>query len=149
HGIAWAARPRQPHDARRALSLTPLAPLLGLPGCEVHSLQLGTAAAAAAGPPVIDHQAELRAFDDTAALMSVLDLIISVDSAPVHLAGALGRPVWAMLYAPAEWRWGISGDTTPWYGSARLFRQQAVGEWAPVVARICAALADMLNRQSA
>jgi hypothetical protein len=148
-GIAWAGRPSHPLDARRSLSLSALAPLLGMTGCEFHSLQLGAAAAAAAGTPVIDHQAELRAFDDTAALMSVLDLVISVDSAPVHLAGALGRPVWAMLYAPAEWRWGTSGDTTPWYGSARLFRQQAVGDWAPVVGQICAALADMLNRQSA
>lgn len=148
-GIAWAGRPSHPLDGRRSLPLSALAPLLAMPRCEFHSLQLGPAAAQLAGMPVIDHEGELHSFDDTAGLMSVLDLVISVDSAPVHLAGALGRPVWAMLYAPAEWRWGISGDTTPWYGSARLFRQQAVGEWAPVVARICAALADMLNRQSA
>lgn len=147
-GIAWAGRPSHPHDARRSLPLAALAPLLGMAGCEFHSLQLGPAAAEAAGTAVVDHQAALMSFDDTAALMKVLDLVITVDSAPAHLAGALGVPVWVMLYAPAEWRWGRAGERTPWYDSARLFRQPRPGDWAPVVAEIRARLADMLIGQS-
>ncbi len=147
-GLAWAGRSSHPHDARRSLSLAALAPLFELGPCEFHSLQLGAAANDAAGTPVVDHQAELASFDDTAALMANLDLVITVDSAPAHLAGALGVPVWVMLYAPAEWRWGRSGESTPWYGSARLFRQAAIGDWARTVAEIRAALADRLIAQS-
>ncbi len=147
-GLAWAGRPTHLLDARRSMALSALAPILGLPGCEFHSLQLGPAAGQAAGTKVIDHQAELKSFDDTAALMMALDLVISVDSAPVHLAGALGVPVWVMLYAPAEWRWGREGRTTPWYDGARLFRQKAVGDWAPVIEEIRASLTNTLNGQS-
>lgn len=147
-GLAWAGRPSHPHDARRSLPLAALAPLFGIPGCEFHSLQLGPAAAEAAGTPVIDHQGALTSFDETAALMMGLDLVITVDSAAAHLAGALGVPVWIMLYAPAEWRWGRAGDRTPWYDSALLFRQETIGDWAPVVAAIRARLANTLIDQS-
>lgn len=147
-GLAWAGRPSHAHDARRSMTLAALAPLLGLADCEFHSLQLGPAAAEAAGTPVIDHQADLASFDDTAGLMAALDLVISVDSAPVHLAGALGVPVWVMLYAPAEWRWGREGERTPWYDSARLFRQKTAGDWGPVVEQVRARLANTLIGQS-
>lgn len=147
-GLAWAGRPSHLNDARRSLPLAALAPLLSLGNCEFHSLQLGAAAAEAAGTPVVDHQAELASFDDTAGLMAALDLVITVDSAPAHLAGALGVPVWVMLYAPAEWRWGRDGGKTPWYDSARLFRQRTIGDWAPVVEDIRAQLANTLNDQS-
>lgn len=147
-GLAWAGRSSHPHDARRSLSLAALAPLFDLGPCEFHSLQLGPAANEAAGMPVIDHRGALQAFDDTAALMVNLDLVITVDSAPAHLAGALGVPVWVLLYAPAEWRWGRDGSRTPWYGTARLFRQATIGDWAPTVADIRAALADRLIAQS-
>jgi Flp pilus assembly protein TadD len=147
-GLAWAGRPSHPHDARRSVTLAALAPLFGLENCEFHSLQLGPAATSAAGTAVIDHQDDLKSFDDTAALMATLDLVITVDSAPAHLAGALGVPVWIMLYAPAEWRWGAAGDRTPWYGGARLFRQRTIGDWGPVVEEIRARLANTLNHQS-
>jgi len=147
-GLAWAGRASHPHDARRSLSLAALAPLFDLGSCEFHSLQLGPAANEVSGMPVIDHRGALQAFDDTAALMANLDLVITVDSAPAHLAGALGVPVWVLLYAPAEWRWGRDGSRTPWYGSARLFRQAAIGDWGPTVAEIRAVLADMLIEQS-
>ena len=85
----------------------------------------------------------LDGFGDTAAAMEAIDLVITVDSAMAHLAGALGRPVWLMLkYAP-DWRWAAAGDTTPWYPTLRLFRQQEPGDWSGVVDRVAQALDDL------
>jgi hypothetical protein len=83
---------------------------------------------------------DLRSFDDTAAVMAALDLVISVDSAPAHLAAALGKPTWVLLPYSADWRWGIARDDSPWYPTARLFRQQSVGDWSAVIATVDAAL---------
>ena len=84
----------------------------------------------------------LRDFSDTAAAVSVLDLVISVDTAVAHLAGALARPTWVLLPFVAEWRWLIGRDSSPWYPTARLFRQAVPGDWAGVIAGVRAALAD-------
>jgi ADP-heptose:LPS heptosyltransferase len=89
-----------------------------------------------AHPQVIDLGAELRSFVDTAALVMNLDLVISVDTAVAHLAGALGRPVWIMLPFSSEWRWLQDRSDCPWYPNARLFRQPRIGDWATVVASI-------------
>jgi hypothetical protein len=93
---------------------------------------------------VDDLSSLLTDFSATAAVVSELDLLISVDTAAAHLAGALGRSAWILLPAiGSDWRWGITGETTAWYPSARLFRQRRAGDWAPTVAEMAALLAAM------
>ena len=92
---------------------------------------------------VIDLGPEIQDFADTAAIMASLDLIITVDTGPAHLAGALGRPVWVVLPSYPEWRWP-DGATTPWYPSARLFRQPAPNDWGSVLAVVKSALVEWL-----
>jgi hypothetical protein len=79
-------------------------------------------------------------FADTAALVATCDLVVAVDTSVAHLAGALGRPVWVPLPTPADWRWGMEGEATPWYAGARLFRRPLGGDWDGVVARLRVAL---------
>jgi ADP-heptose:LPS heptosyltransferase len=93
---------------------------------------------------VLDISHELNTFADTAALVAELDLVISVDTAVAHLAGALGKPVWILLPYTPDWRWQLERDDSPWYPSARLFRQPARGEWAPVLRRVAEALSAFL-----
>jgi ADP-heptose:LPS heptosyltransferase len=85
------------------------------------------------GLRLIDHTADLHDFAHTAALVANLDLVISVDTAVAHLAGALGRPIWLLLPASAEWRWLIDRTDSPWYPTMRLFRQKTSGDWAGVM----------------
>ena len=92
---------------------------------------------------LIDLTGSINDFADTAALMAELDLIISIDTAAVHLAGALGRPVWTLLQHISDWRWGMEGETTPWYPTMRLFRQPRPGDWESVVERVGNALAGI------
>ena len=92
---------------------------------------------------IVDLTSHLTDFSETAALVSCLDLVISVDTSVVHLAGALGRPVWTLLpYAP-DWRWLLDRDDSPWYPTMRLFRQTAARDWADVLGRVRAALAGL------
>jgi hypothetical protein len=108
------------------------------------SLQLGPSRVQAADPPVCmrlhDWTGEIRDFRDTAALVVALDLVISVDTAVLHLAGALGRPVWLLNRFDTCWRWLLERADSPWYPTLRIFRQSAQGEWGGVVAAVRAAL---------
>ena len=88
-------------------------------------------------------------FADTAALISHLDLVVSVDTAVAHLAGALGKPVWILLPYAADWRWMLERNDSPWYPSMRLFRQQQAGDWAGVVDAVCDALEVAVRLASA
>jgi hypothetical protein len=110
------------------------------------AIQKGPAAAQAqtlpAGMSVVSLSDEIADFDDTAAILSIVDLLISVDSSPVHLAGALGQPAWVMLPLVPDWRWLLERSDSPWYPSVRLFRQQTRGEWGGVVD----AMAEALSR---
>ena len=120
-----------------------LQPLVETGGTTFFSLQVGSAAKdldALAGGAVHDLAPEIDDFADTAAIIASLDLVISVDTAVAHLAGALGRPVWLLLPFVGEWRWLLDREDTPWYPTMRLFRQKAPGDWAGVVERVVEAL---------
>ncbi|CAH2602747.1 Tetratricopeptide repeat protein [Rhodovastum atsumiense] len=134
-GVVWAGNPRA-HlaaaaavDRRRSMPMTMLAPLLEVPGVRFFSLQMPPVPEA----PLIDLMGEVRDFADTAALIGALDLVITVDTAVVHLAGALGRPVWLLDRFDACWRWLIDRRDSPWYPTLRLYRQSQPGEWGSVM----------------
>jgi hypothetical protein len=147
-GLVWAgqARPWLPGfdtvDGRRSLSLAQLAPLASVAGVRLISLQKGAAAAeAAAWPALFDPMVEAHDFADTAAIIANLDLVISVDTAVAHLAGALGKPLFLLDRFDHCWRWVAGRADSPWYPGLRIFRQAAIGDWPPVIARAAAALA--------
>lgn len=143
-GLVWAGRPTHRNDVNRSISLLKFAPLAGVPGIRWYSLQLGPAAGQPRpeGLDLIDLTGDINDFADTAALLANLDLLISVDTAAVHVAAALGLPVWVLLpEALPDWRWGLQGASTPWYPSARLFRQPARGDWESVLRNVAAELA--------
>ncbi|WP_426616132.1 glycosyltransferase family 9 protein [Bradyrhizobium sp. McL0616] len=135
-GLVWAGNPDHKNDHNRSLALRTLAPLLD---CDVQfvSLQKGVRDQDRAfldeRSEIVDLTGQLTDFSETAALMSCLDLVISVDTSVVHLAGALGAPVWTLLPFNPDWRWLLERDDSPWYRSMRLFRQPKRGDWASVV----------------
>jgi tetratricopeptide (TPR) repeat protein len=143
-GLVWAGSPKHENDRNRSMALTDFAPLAGIPDVVFHSLQTGDAAGQSASPPagmeLIDHAADLRDFADTAALIANLDLVISVDTAVVHLAGAMAKPVWTLLAFNPDWRWLLNRTDTPWYPTMRLFRQPAIGDWPSVMRQVAQAL---------
>jgi len=134
-GIAVSGNRRFADDARRSMPLASLEPLLPFGG-EVHLLQNELRASdepfLLAHPGIHDHRADLHDFGETAALLTCMDLVLSVDTSIAHLAGALGVPVWILLPKPSEWRW-LNRDDSPWYPSARLFRQPNPGNWHALV----------------
>ena len=142
-GLAWAGAPRQHDrtaslmDARRSIALEQLAPLLAVAGVTFVSLQKELPAC----PPIVDWMDELDDFADTAALIDGLDLVISVDTAVAHVAGALGKPVWLLNRYDRCWRWMWDRTDTPWYPTMRLFTQSVPGVWDDVVAEAAAILA--------
>jgi tetratricopeptide (TPR) repeat protein len=145
-GLVWAGglRPERPDldrvDARRSMALERLAPLAAIPGVSFVSLQKGKAAEAPGPLALHDYSEALDDFADTAALIDALDLVIGVDTAVPHLAGALGKPVWLMNRHDTCWRWLLDRDDSPWYPTLRQFRQQTRGDWDSVVADVATAL---------
>lgn len=145
-GLVWAgrARPNNPDamrmDGRRSLRLADLASLAKCPSVRLVSLQEGPAALQAQSPPdgmvLLDPMPQVGDFADTAAIIAHLDLVVSVDTAVAHLAGALGKPVWILSRFDACWRWLKDRDDSPWYPDARLFRQTRPGEWPPTIRRL-------------
>ncbi|VVG72489.1 glycosyltransferase [Pandoraea apista] len=146
--VVWAGRPEHVNDSNRSLPLEQLAPL-GACGATFLAIQKGPAAVQATSPPdgmsMVSLSDEIRDFEDTAAILHLAELLISVDSSPVHLAGAMGRPVWVLLPFVPDWRWMLDRDDTPWYPSVRLFRQAARAQWAPVVERMAQALTQFVT----
>ena len=144
-GLVWGGNPRlggtsyDQADRRRSVSLAQLLPLAEV-GVSLVSLQKGDPARQAAGATIHDWTAELHDMADTAALVTALDLVISVDTSVAHLAGALGRPVWLLNRYDNDWRWLLGRDDSPWYQSLRQFRQPKPGDWGAVVAAVAAAL---------
>ncbi|BAN22637.1 tetratricopeptide repeat protein [Caballeronia insecticola] len=146
-GIVWAGNPGHHLDRFRSIPLDRLLPLAELPGLAWFALQKGVAtrqlAECADRWPITPLDAQLDSFVATAAAIEALDLVVTVDTSVAHLAGALGKPVWIMLPAQADWRWMIGRVDNPWYPSARLFRQHTLGDWSPVVDELRAALAAL------
>ncbi|MGA2442349.1 MAG: tetratricopeptide repeat-containing glycosyltransferase family protein [Tepidisphaeraceae bacterium] len=143
-GLGWAGSPAHKNDRNRSMKLATLAPLGQLPGVRFFSLQKGAAAAEAkTSPPgmkLVDWTEELKDFADTATLISNLDLVIAVDTAVAHLAGAMDKPVWTLLPFASDWRWLLERQDSPWYPTMRLFRQPSRGDWDSVIARVGEAL---------
>jgi hypothetical protein len=135
-GLAWAGRIMP--DRNRSIPFEQLSPLLAEQSVDYYSLQ--KSAAAPAGARITDWTAELEDFADTAALIAQLDLVITVDTAVAHLAGALGKAVWVLLPFSADWRWMVDRQDSPWYPTMRLFRQPKAGDWQSPVAQMAAAL---------
>ncbi len=147
-GLAWGGNKLHSNDRRRSMPVEALAPVVAAGGAVI-SLQAGPRAQEASRlPGVADQSAQLVDWSETAALVGALDLVISVDTAVAHLAGALGIPTWVMLPHAPDWRWLLSRCDTPWYASARLFRQERPGDWGGVAARVAAALAQVIPSQS-
>lgn len=138
-GLVWAGNPLLAADARRSIQAQRLTPLLDRPGIAFYSLQKGQPAPSG----VVDLMGEVRDFADTAALIANLDLVISVDTAVAHLAGAMGKPVWLLNRHDSDWRWLRDRDDSPWYPTLRQFRQTTPGDWAGVIARVDAELRRM------
>lgn len=150
-GLIWSGNPGQENNRHRACRLTDLLPLLSTTNVTFFSLQKGAPASelhAAVSPlSVIDLSPRLSDFAETAAAMELLDLVISTDTGPVHLAGGLARPVWLLLSAIPDWRWMIGRQDSPWYPSMRLFRQTRVGVWGDVVDQVSIELAAFAAEQ--
>ncbi len=133
-------------DGRRSLALATLGPLAAVPDVSFISLQHGPEAAQAGTPPpgmtLSDPMRAVTDFADTAGIIANLDLVVSVDTSVVHLAGGMGKPVFLLDRYDHCWRW-LSGRTdSPWYPGLRIFRQTRIGDWAPVLQQATAALAD-------
>lgn len=148
-GVAWSGNPNHRDDVRRGIPLEQLAPLLlDQPGIEFHvvqtQLRAGDQETLRQVPHLQNHATRLLDFADTGALVSLMDVVISVDTAVAHLAGALDRPMWLLLPHLADWRWLLERDDSPWYPSMWLLRQPERGDWGSVLAIVSEQLAEML-----
>ncbi|MDH3585387.1 MAG: tetratricopeptide repeat-containing glycosyltransferase family protein, partial [Phycisphaerae bacterium] len=153
-GLCWRGRPEHHDDKHRSVGLDRLAPMFDLPGVSWVSLHKEEAAAAEAadrglGEKILSFAGEIDlgpdAFVDTAAVMANLDLVVTVDTALAHLAGALGRPTFLLLHWPPDWRWLLDRGDSPWYPTMRLFRQKVRGRWEPVVEDLVSALRGQID----
>ena len=143
-GIVWAGSRLHSNDRKRSCNSSLLQPLSEVEGVEFHSLQK-LSEDEIAPSFMINHGEQLSSYNDTAALIEKLDLVISVDTSVAHLAGALGKPLWLLLpYAP-DWRWQVTGEHSVWYPMARLFRQDKPGDWSSVMQRLKIALQGKLT----
>lgn len=147
-GLVWSGNPRRHDedatrlDRRRSLSLGAFAPLAAMPGLSLVNLQKDAPGGRPPGFPLADWMGAVADFADSAALVAELDLVVTVDTAVAHLAGALGRPVWILSRFDGCWRWLMDRDDSPWYPTARLYRQDAPGDWSGPLARLFGDLAD-------
>jgi tetratricopeptide (TPR) repeat protein len=141
-GLSWSGNPKNPTNSIRSTTLAALAPLQRVSGARFYGLQKGEAASPGANVPMrpIDLTAHERDFLDTAAFVSALDLVITVDTMIAHLAGALGKPVWVLLSREPDWRFHRERADNPWYPTMRLYRQKKDGEWTDVIEHVASDL---------
>ncbi|HVT89701.1 MAG TPA: tetratricopeptide repeat-containing glycosyltransferase family protein [Tepidisphaeraceae bacterium] len=148
-GLVWAGRADNPTDADRSIPLAALTPLLALKDVCFYGLQIDDrnpqATVAIGIKPLGDQLTDLA---ETAAVLDNLDLLISVDTAPVHLAGAMGKPVWNLIAWFNDWRWMLNRGDSPWYPSMRIFRQKTRGDWKSVIAEVIEALSVLMLNPS-
>ena len=152
-GLAWSGHPDNARDHERSIPFARLAPLIDIPGIRFVSLQKDIRAADVddfhRSRNLIDLLGELRDFADTAAIIAQLDLVITVDTAVAHLAGAMGKPVWVLLPRVPDFRWLLDRTTSPWYPSARLFRKGQADAWDAVIAGVARELTAELAARAA
>ncbi|NQV82469.1 MAG: tetratricopeptide repeat protein [Rhodospirillales bacterium] len=150
-GLVWSGNPDNTENAKRSMDSGLLKPLFQIPGVSLYSLQVGRDGEASTifGDAATDLAPELTDFADTAAVLENLDLVVSVDTAVAHLAGAMGRPVWVPLAFMPDWRWMFERGDCPWYPSMRLFRQSTAGDWGSVLKRLSAAIIKEVMKKRA
>src|SRR5665213_2294152 len=140
-GIAWMGGDFLRENHLRSSSLADFAPLAAVPGVRLYSLQKGPSAAEALKPPagmeLVNLDPMIQTFADTGAAIANLDLVIAVDTAVIHLAGAMARPVWSLLSRNTSHQWMIDREDTPWYPTMRLIRQAKLGDWPGTISRVC------------
>lgn len=149
-GLVWSGSPTHRGDLQRSIPLVELAPLWQVPGVEWISLQVeirDSDRATLAVSPLTDFAGAISDFADTAALLAELDLVIAVDTAVAHLAGAMGLPLWLLLPHFPDWRWLLDRDDTLWYRSAHLFRQSQRGDWETVIKKVSSELRQLGTRK--
>jgi len=142
--LAWSGNASHINDRNRSIAFARLAPLLSTPARFIsiqRDVRSEDAAALAGASRVLHVGGALEDFSDTAAVIALADLVITVDTAVAHLAGAMAKPVWVLVPFAPDWRWTRAGETSPWYPTARLFRQTSLGDWDGVLARVAAELA--------
>jgi hypothetical protein len=148
-GLVWGSGRIFPHYYLKSMKLAELEPLSRVGGVQFVSLQKGPPAGEASGAPagmrLLDWTNQLSDFADTSALVAGLDLVLSVDTAVAHLAGAMGKPVWTLIPFDPDWRWGLGRQDSPWYPTMRLFRQERAGDWAGVVGKVAESLAGWVG----
>jgi tetratricopeptide (TPR) repeat protein len=146
-GLVWSGNPQCTEDQIRSMPLSCIQPLLELEGLRFFSLQMGPAAAqlTASNPRITDLRYAIKDLADTAALMNHLDVIITVDTAVAHLAGALAKQTWVLLPSAPDWRWLTDREDSPWYPTVRLFRQNCFGDWENTIARVRNALSALVK----
>ena len=148
-GLVWAGSPTHLGDRFRSLPVACLDRLLSADGVTFWSLQKGPVAAQLASVTargnVVDVADRLHTFADTAAAIDAMDVVIGVDTAVIHLAGAMGKPVWTLVAIPGDWRWGEAGDDSAWYPTMRIFRQRKPGDWSGVVDHVLTALSETVR----
>ncbi len=139
-GIVWAGNRHHKNDRNRSCTLVDFANLSSIPGISLYSLQKGSASIennnSAEGMNIINLENELDDFADTAAVIANLDIVISIDTAVVHLSGAIGKPVWTLLPFDPDWRWLLNREDSPWYPGMRLFRQTQPNDWTTVFEQV-------------
>jgi hypothetical protein len=148
-GLAWSGDPTHSNDRNRSIALDRLLPLVNGVDATFVSVQRevrpGDAAVLRSRSDILHFGAELKDFSDTAALISNLDLVVSVDTSVAHIAGALAKPVWILLTFLPDWRWLLDREDSPWYPTARLFRQDDTRRWDGVIPRVRAVLQDFVR----
>jgi hypothetical protein len=146
-GIVWGGNPQLAKDKLRSIPLREFGSLFAIPGISWLSLQKGESAAQLKDGdwPLHDWMDECQDFHDTAALLQGLDLVVTVDTSIVHLAGALARPTWLLNRHESEWRWLLDREDSPWYPTVRIFRQPSRGDWQSVIARLAGELKNLVS----
>ena len=151
-GLVWATEAGSRIARLKSLNLGMLEPLADIAGVIFYSLQKGPAAAEAVRAPkgmrLVDVAGELEDFSDTAALISCLDLVVTIDTAVAHLAGAMGKPVWTLTHWPPDWRWLLGRDDSPWYPTMRLFRRARTDTWNDVILRVAQEFGRLAGQRS-